>query len=439
MKPALPVILSGVVMGGCFIGMAVVGDLRLRVPAFLSLHFGAFGVYLLALIWIRFRKGHTHHLVWIVAFGLLFRAALLYSPATLSDDVYRYLWDGRVQSYGVNPYLYPPEAPELESIRDGLHSKINHPEVSTIYPPFSELVFLIVYLIFPGPITFKVLFTLFDLGTAFLLFRLLKRRGVPTEALIVYLWSPLVVVEVAGSAHVDAMAIFWMVGAMLWVEMDKPIRASAALALSILSKPFALALIPVFWGRIRDRRGRLAFLLLPAILAAGTLSYAAAGEGLFAGLRTYAAHWAFNDVLYRYIADVVGSQRVARLGIVVLFGLGAIALGVRRVDPVKAGFILAGAFILLTPTLHPWYVLWMIPFLVFRESPAWLYLTGAVSLSYHVLIRYVGEGIWVEADWVRWIAYGVFGVIIAGEQGWKWKMKNGKWKVQNEGLPHVRI
>ena len=135
----------------------------------------------------------------------------------------------------------------MESIRDGLHSKINHPEVSTIYPPFSELVFLIVYLIFPGPITFKVLFTLFDLGTAFLLFRLLKRRDVPTEALIVYLWSPLVVVEVAGSAHVDAMAIFWMVGAMLWVEMDKPIRASAALALSILSKPFALALIPVFW------------------------------------------------------------------------------------------------------------------------------------------------------------------------------------------------
>lgn len=429
MKPVLRVVLTGLLMEACFIGMAAAGDLRRHVAAFLLLHLAAFLTYLAA-VWRVRPEGRR--MAWIVAFGLLFRLTLWCSPGALSDDLYRYLWDGRVQAHGINPYRYPPDAPELTALRDP-HLSVNHPDVPTIYPPFAQVVFLLISLISPTPLAVKIAFTLFDLGTAWFLHRLLVRRGGPPEALIIYLWSPLVVVEVAGSGHVDALAIFWMVGALLWAEERKPVRASVALSLSILSKFFAAALIPAFWvwrphpppplshGE-RGVRG-LALLLIPLIVAAAYLPYIGAGENLFAGLRTYAEHWQFNDLLFRHILARANTPDRARQVVALLFGLTALVLAIRKVDLFTSAFVLVGAFLLLTPTLHPWYVLWVVPFLVFRRDAAWLLLTGLVPLAYYVLIRYVSEGVWVEAEWVRWAEFGPFAALYVGEKVWAWREK----------------
>ncbi|MBI2952097.1 DUF2029 domain-containing protein [bacterium] len=480
MKPVLRVVLAGLLMEACFVGMVALGDLRRRVPGFLLLHLAAFLVYLA--VALPLSKGAPRSgargMAWIVAFGLLFRVTLWCSPAVLSDDLYRYLWDGRVQAHGVNPYRYPPGAPELTALRDDLHPRINHPEIPTIYPPLAQAVFLLIALISPTPLAVKVTFTLFDLGTAWLLYRLLVRRGGPPEALIVYLWSPLVVVEVAGSGHVDALAIFCLIAALLRAEEEKPVRASVALSLSILSKFFAAALIPAFCTmkkftaenaenaeRIRmdetekrrneETKKRLfadtptprfpvssslrplrslryalwgrAVLLIPLILLAAYLPYAGAGANLFIGLRTYAEHWQFNDLLFRYIAAWAGPGR-ARHGVLLLFGLTALVLAVRKVDLLTSAYLLVGAFLLLTPTLHPWYALWIVPFLTLRRSAAWLLLTGLVPLSYHVLIRYVSEGVWVEAEWVRWAEFGPFVAVWVGEYIWR-RMKGERQKI----------
>jgi hypothetical protein len=470
MKPVLRVLLAGLLMEACFVGMVALGDLRRHVPAFLLLHLAAFLTYLAAVIPIWRAGPQRSPLAWVVAFGLLFRVTLWLSPAALSDDLYRYLWDGRVQAHGVNPYRHPPGAPELAPLRDDLYPRVNHPEIPTIYPPLAQAAFLLIALTSPTPLAVKVAFTLFDLGTAWLLHRLLVRRGGPPEALIVYLWSPLVVVEVAGSGHVDALAIFCLVAALLWAEEGRTLRASVALSLSILSKFFAAALIPAFRplppspspeGRRGDPspqppppkgegeqaltsqpplpktgegeqacpndKGR-AVLLIPLILLAAYLPYAGAGANLFAGLRAYAEHWQFNDLLFRHIAAWAGPDR-ARQTVALLFGLTALLLAVRKVDLLTSAHILVGAFLLLTPTLHPWYALWIVPFLTLRRSAAWLLLTGLVPLSYHVLIRYVSEGVWMEAEWVRWAEFGPFAALYLGEKIWerrKCKMKNAK-------------
>ncbi len=462
MKPVLRVVLAGLLMEACFVGMVALGDLRRHIPGLLLLHLAAFLVYLAALLPLSkgTPRSEARGMAWIVAFGLLFRVTLWCSPAVLSDDLYRYLWDGRVQAHGVNPYRHPPGAPELTALRDDLHPRINHPEIPTIYPPLAQAVFLLIALISPTPLAVKVTFTLFDLGTAWLLYRLLVRRGRPPEALIVYLWSPLVVVEVAGSGHVEALAIFCLVAALLRAEEGRTLQASAALSLSILSKFFAAALIPAFWVRrphpptplsqgdpspqppppsfdfAQDRQGEgeqaclnnkgRAVLLIPLILLAAYLPYAGAGANLFTGLRTYAEHWQFNDLLFRYIAAWAGPDR-ARHGVLLLFGLTALVLAVRKVDLLTSAYLLVGAFLLLTPTLHPWYALWIVPFLTLRRSAAWLLLTGLVPLSYHVLIRYVSEGVWVEAEWVRWAEFGPFVALWVGKKVWAWRKIKGKW------------
>ena len=455
MKPVLRVVLAGLLMEACFVGMVALGDLRRQIPGVLLLHLAAFLVYLAAVLpfWKGASRLGARGMAWMVAFGLLFRVTLWCSPAVLSDDLYRYLWDGRVQAHGINPYRYPPGAPELTALRNDLHPHINHPEILTIYPPLAQAVFLLIALISPTPLAVKVTFTLFDLGTAWLLGRLLVRRGRPPEALIVYLWSPLVVVEVAGAGHMDALAIFCLVVALLWAEEGRTVRASVALSLSILSKFFAAALIPAFWMQRplplppqpppprgegetpppsplpqRERGGRgLALLLIPLILLAAHLPYASAGENLFTGLRTYAEHWQFNDILFRHITAWAGPDR-ARHGVLLLFGLTALVLAVRKVDLLTSAYLLVGAFLLLTPTLHPWYALWIVPFLTLRRSAAWLLLTGLVPLSYHVLIRYVAEGVWVEVEWVRWAEFGPFVAVWVGEYIWR-RMKGERQKM----------
>ena len=210
-----------------------------------------------------------------------------------------------------------------------------------------------------------------------------------------------------------------MVWAFLWVEEGKVARASAALGLSILSKPFGLALLPALWAGLRPAERVRSMLTVAAVVGVGYLPYVRAGENLFAGLRIYAEHWEFNDILFRYLPGLVGSPRACRLLVAAAFGGISLFLAFRRIEVFTAGFVLVGAFLLMTPTLHPWYALWMVPFLVFERSAAWLLLTGVLPLSYHVLVRYASEGLWAQAEWVRWAEYLPFAVLIVAEQVWR--------------------
>ena len=120
------------------------------------------------------RRADTR-LIW--GFAILFRVVLLPCVPFLSDDIYRYLWDGHVQLAGINPYLYPPDAPELESIRTAWHARINNPSISTIYPPFAQMVFAAGALAGGSLLALKALWTLADLAACLLLTRIARRTG----------------------------------------------------------------------------------------------------------------------------------------------------------------------------------------------------------------------------------------------------------------------
>jgi len=328
----------------------------------------------------------------VLGFGLLFRTLMLPTPVYLSSDLYRYLWDGRVQLAGVNPYRYAPAASELTHLRDGeIHSRINRPAARTIYPPATQWLFALAAALAPGSIVgWRLLLLLFEVATVAMLLILLRRLGAPPTAVIMYAWSPLVVFEGVQAGHVEAAMISLVLLALLLRQTGLSVLAGAALGVAVLMKLYPAVLLPAWWRRDDWRFPAatvatvgLGYLPYVAVLGAGALGflpeYLASPEDHNIGLRALLTH------PFGFTGEVARSVAMA-----LLFAAMAVALVVigRRAgqDPRglwRATALAVGAYLLLVPTaMHPWYVVWVVPFLCVRPSPAWLWFSGAVTLSY---------------------------------------------------------
>ena len=375
---------------------------------------GAFALYVAAAGRAGAAAGGTA-VIWVVALAL--RAALLPLPPELSDDVWRYLWDGRVQASGVNPYLHAPAAAEVAGLRTPWHALINNPEVPTIYPPVAQLAFRALALVAGTVLGAKLLFIAFDLATGWVLGRVAAGTGRDARpVLLLWLWSPLLVLEVAWSAHLEPLGLFFLALALLLAHSG-PLRALAsagvgsALALSALVKFAPLAAVPPLL-----RRFGLPF--LGALLATGAVLYlpfAGAGTALFDGLRTYAGHWRFMEGPFVLLEAVLPGRTAPRVAAGLLV-LAVVAWTThRRFEAERALLWILGTGLLLTPTLHPWYALWILPMAALRGSPPWILLTGLSFLGYWGLDVFQATGQWPQPAWLRLLLWGPVLALLAGE------------------------
>ena len=373
----------------------------------------AFVLYLAA-AWLVLRRPTEDRVLLglILGFGLLFRAAELPAPVVLSSDLFRYVWDGRVQRAGVNPYRYPPSAPELAPLRDGaIHPHINRPDKRTVYPPGAEMVFaLAAHLGLDSVRGWRVFVLGCEVVTVTLLLGLLARMGLPAVSIILYAWAPLVVFEGAQAGHLDAALLPPLLLALRWRQDGRLARAGAALGAAVALKLYPAVLLLAWW-----RRGDWRF--PAACLAVVALAYApytaGAGADVLGFLPEYfGRHEDFNIGLRFFLTEALGleGERVHALAMLVLLAaLLAVLLHVRRrrtedaAGIVGAGRAAAGAYLALVPTaMHPWYALWILPFVTLAPSAAWVWFSGAVSLSY---LAYASQPeafpLWLRA--VEWL------------------------------------
>src|SRR6266851_6134205 len=367
--------------------------IRLHLPVFGV----AFALYLLALgRVVRGGAAGRGALGVILGSALVFRILLVWTPVYLSSDPYRYLWDGRVQWAGVSPYRYPPAAPELSTLRDlDVHPQINRPTAVTVYPPGAQWLFALAAAVTPGTLPgWRVLLLLADALSVLLLLGLLGRLGAAAEAVLAYAWSPLVVFEGIQAGHVDLAMIPVVLLALTWRMDGAPVRAGLALGLAVLLKLYP-ALLLVAWWRRGDWRFPAAVV---AIVGLGYLPYAATvGLGALGFLPTYVSspYEDFNLGLRALLTYPFGFS-----------------------DPLVRGTATAlavGAYVILVPTaMHPWYVLWVVPFLCFRPSLALLFFSAAVSLGY---VQYLVEP--QTLPWWAWLAeYGPLYALLV----WGWRV-----------------
>lgn len=390
----------------------------------------AFALYLAALALARPLSGRRALAVAVVL-GLLFRVLLLPEPPFLSDDYFRYMWDGLVQLRGVNPYRYAPADPALAGLNDALRAQVNHPEIRTIYPPLAQLVFALAALLAEGSwLLLKVVWLACDVAIALLLYRLVP-EGRRLQAWTLYWWSPLVIIEVAWNAHLDALGVLFVIIAL---ALARPVRLRSAgvglaIAAAALVKYFALAFLPAAARAGRPLRVVAAFIIGLALLSA---PYASAGRYMFEGLLTYAQAWQFNDGLYRLLVLVVASPNVAKMvaaAIVLLIVVNSVR---NEWSLERTVFWVTGAILMLSPTVHPWYLLWMVPLLALRPNRGWLYLSGSVFLAYYGLAAYRAEGVWPEPWWIRLSIYGPFLILLVVD-GWRGSWWQAAWEAVRIG------
>jgi len=355
-------------------------DLKARVPEFIALALGA-GILYLAGVYLveRFVPGPAALLI-ILAGALAFRLLVLPLTPSLSGDVYRYQWEGRVQRAGINPYATYPAALGPSAFQDPRHPLEVGSTTPTLYPPLSEMSFSWVETV-SG---YKRLYTGLDLASIVVLLLLLALHKQPLPRVLTYAWNPTVVVSFSLDGHHDSLAILTLLAAILLIINRQRALSITFLALSFLAKFFAVLLLPVFLKRTRWAYAGL----FGGLVALAYLRYASAGRNLLEGLSQYAAGWEANDSVFRLIVRAGNSQAQAELVVgMVLLALVAYALK-QRLEPLRAGLFLTAGLLLLSPNAFPWYFTWTIPFLCFYPSRPWLLMSVTCVLGYAPMVAY---------------------------------------------------
>jgi hypothetical protein len=382
--------------------MARLGSWARALGTFQSLYAVAFAFFALALI--RARSGPfpgAGLLVFVVAASA--RLALLPVTPTLSDDIYRYVWEGRVVAHGGDPYRASPDDATLVGLRDqAIYPRINHPELASIYPPLALAGFACVVRVSSSIWAVKAWVLLHDLTLVLLLLAWARARGAETLTVIAYAWNPLVVVEYAGSGHNDPTAMMWLVAALMLAER-RPYVSALALAAGALTKLAPLVALPFVLRRWSPGARALAV----ASVGLGIAWFWSETRGADSGLGAYGRTWANNELAFFYLARLVGDPLRARCIAAALWALVVVAMAAWGWDSVRATRTSVRAGFMLSPVAHPWYLGWALVLEPFAPSAPWLLLSLTVVLSYGVLTPPAeGGGFHLPVAW-RWIEYGL--------------------------------
>ncbi len=385
------------------------------VMTFVALEVLAGALYL-SLLWLIPRSAAAPRLlVLILGAGLAMRAVTMASTPILEDDFYRYMWDGAVVAAGEDPYRYPPAAvlgatpdaeaslvalSELAVTSSPVAERINHPHLTTIYPPFAQYVFAIGAKIEPFDLTtWRWILLLFEAVTAVLLFLILLLLRRSPLWLAIYWWNPLVIKELTNSAHMDALLLPCLAAMVLLMLLGKRGLAGIALAVAAGIKLWPVLLLPTVLRPLAGEPRRLAgALALFLAVFSGTAWWAFGQLGGETGLTAFSTGWNMNDAFFLALDWVVASAlslfgaewvnsggvtRVLLAAAVLLLGFWLNRRNAADADELCTRFMVVTAMVfLLSPAQFPWYYTWLVPFLVVVPSPALLLLTALLPLYY---------------------------------------------------------
>jgi Glycosyltransferase family 87 len=363
----------------------------------------AFAFFGLALLRVRRYAALPHAWMLVLGVAVAARVPLILSPAVLSDDIYRYVWEGRVITRGGNPYTQSPDDPALAPLRDGIvYPKVNHRELATIYPPLAEAGFALVARVSPTVAAFKVWILLHEVALILVLMRLLRASGLNAVPVIAYAWNPLAIVEFAGSGHNDPTAMLWLAVALLALPR-RPVVSAVALSAGALVKLAPLVALP-FLARRWTVRARFTAVI---VLGAGLGAFWVLTRGESSGLRAYWSRWRNNELIFHYLELGFGGFDAARAAALVLIGVVVAWALWKAWGTLEGTRLTVRAATLVGPVLHPWYLGWALMFEPFGPSLPWLLLSLTVTLNYGVFaIPAEGRDFHLPMTW-RWVEYGV--------------------------------
>ena len=368
---------------------------------------------LVVLLW---RRGEPTLPV-VIGLALAFRLAVAWLPPILSDDLYRYVWDGLVQAEGYNPYRYTPNEPELAHLQEEpIFEVLNSADYHSVYPPLSQLIFRIGALFYDhgwqvSAYVIKGILALMEFGAVLVLARMLS----PAQ-LMLYAWNPAVILAGAGQAHGEAALALCLSLCLLASTRKKGMQAAVWLALAGWVKLYPFVLFPFLWRRFGWRSmaagGGITLVVAIPFLDPTVL------PNVFESLNLYVRLFEFNAGPYYAIKHLLlaltgmdwSKQLGPAFGILYLIVLGLLYRLDRRDGwDLRRTFAWAvGAFFLCATTLHPWYLLGILVLVAPAARPAWhWHWLSVLSIGTYLLYSDDIYWIWVVLGWGGWMAFAV--------------------------------
>lgn len=423
-------LILGFLLIAIYIDALVLENLRKHTVEFEWLFFAAFALYGVAcLIVLRSAEVDRGTLFGLFAMAVLMQGPLIFSRPTLSDDMYRYVWDGRVQARGISPYRYPPNAPQLLSLRDKeIYPSINRKPVVTVYPPAAEAAYFLLWRLWPDNAHwFQAAMAAGGLLAGILLMGLLRDLGYSPARAMIFLWSPLLIFETAHAAHVDGLILPFLAGAWWARVRNKDALVGFLLGIATAMKFYPALLLPFLW-RPQESRGRWSMPLAFAVtIGMFYAPYILTSEtSVFGYLPRYFKE-TFNisplvstlnhsldglhlNAPYRLIGLSIGAILIATTWCIFHSAPNAEAALRRCIWPM-------GIVTLFSQDLFPWYMLWLLPLIAIFLQPSnlqskvlalpkwnawtgWWLFCGLIALSYTAFLKWKPVNFAIQVEFI---------------------------------------
>lgn len=297
----------------------------------------------------------------IISFSILFRITLIPTELSTSEDVYRYLWEGKVVAHGLNPFEHPPESPKLTHLHSKeLPSEVAFKNMTAIYPPAAQYVFAISYILFGESITgMKIIYLIAEVLTVLFIVLLLRHKNIDERFVILYAWLPLPVMEYFINAHIDPVGIMFFVLFVLLFLKDKYYFSAAAFSLAVLTKMYPVVFIPLVYRKLGWKKSFYFTFICIITAFLFYIPFIPDERGISEALFKYVSHWSFNGSVFKIFYFFLQHNQQARLISYILFGLTILYITYRNNEFLKSIYLIWIAYIIFTPTLYPWYLGWI--------------------------------------------------------------------------------
>ncbi len=409
-------LLAGLLLAGEAAGLAA--EFNRDLPVFIVAALLQGAVWAAAAAMVTRTRGKQPALALILATAIVLRLGALAAPVFLSDDIFRYIWDGRVQAAGINPYRYVPNDPNLAELQDeAIFWHINRGNYArTIYPPVAQMLFLFANRFGESVLTVKLVLVAIEAVGIWALLFVLRAAGAPREQILLYVWHPLPVWEIAGSGHVDAAVVGFVALALAGALAGRRGASAAALAAATLVKFFPVVLAPALWHPARANRGDWRWpATFIAVAAAAYLPYIGVGWRVLGFLPGYiteenlvsgSGFWLL-DLARRALPVPLAAYFVVAASVMAGLAVGALR---RRPEPCFSlpwATALAVTALFFASPHYPWYFVWLVALLTVAPWwPAWWLTLAAVLLYWDAKTGHI-------PFWAGFTIYGGFVILAA--------------------------
>lgn len=349
----------------------------------------------------------SKHIYVLIAAAFVLRLSFISTTTIGSDDIYRYMWDGKVQASGINPYLYPPNDKHLEFLHTELLPKaLNFKEMKTIYFPLSQWLFYAGYKLSVESVWgYKLLLFLFELLTLAGLFQLIKKLKIDKKYLLLYVLCPLPIFQFAIDAHLDGFGLPLLVFSLLFYLDNKNILSMILLGLSLSIKPVGLILVPIFFLNEKNLLDRIKIIAVPLFAFFAQFIFYIFSTNPFEALFIFTKNWYFNGFVFNLLNEVFNNNQTSRMICAFLLILSLIPIYLSKRELISKIFFAVLILMIFSPVVHPWYITWVAVLLPLVQKRSGIYFVAASSLTAITVLNYQLYGIWKDYWFVLIIEY----------------------------------